>query len=81
MSWLDQIRARVFRPGESLKQADRRAFLLGATVTAAGLLLPKAIVSVPKWLPGERQDQWSLVFLDELGRVNCLAIDQFFLAS
>lgn len=47
MNWLERIRAQVFRPGESPEQADRRAFLLGATVTAAGLLVPKSIVNIP----------------------------------
>lgn len=46
MNWLDSIRSRVLRPGESPEQADRRAFLLGATVTAAGLLVPLPIVSI-----------------------------------
>ncbi len=47
MTWLDNIRGLVFRPGESLESSDRRALLFGATVTAAGLLVPKAIVSAP----------------------------------
>ncbi len=52
MTWLDQIRARVFRPGESPEQADRRAFLFGATVTATGLLVAKPIVSVGRRAAG-----------------------------
>ncbi len=46
MTWLDRIRSRIFVPGETLEMADRRALLFGAAVSSAGLLLPKAIVSV-----------------------------------
>lgn len=48
MTWLDHIRARVFRPGDTLENSDRRALLFGAAVTSAGLLVPKSIVSIAK---------------------------------
>jgi hypothetical protein len=42
MTWLDQIRTRIFRPGDTLESSDRRALLFGAAVTSAGLLVPKS---------------------------------------
>lgn len=48
MSLLGKIRRLVFVPGETLESADRRALLLGAAVTSAGLLVPRAIISIPK---------------------------------
>jgi len=39
------------RPRESLEGFDRRAFLFGAAVTSAGLLVPRAVISVPRPAP------------------------------
>jgi len=40
MTWLDRIKQFRIRPGETLDSVDRRAFLIGGTVTAAGLVIP-----------------------------------------
>lgn len=58
MTWLDRIRSRVFVPGEDLERADRRALLFGATVTAAGLLVPKTIVTIGRTIVPRGLEAW-----------------------
>ncbi len=63
--------SRIFGTDEHLARMDRRAFLRGMSVTAAGLVVPLPTVFVP---PAPRVDEWWIPIFRDLDEPDWVAV-------